>query len=168
MKKTELRFYIDAFLFISIVGIVLIGFLLGFVLPEGPAASEDSKYFLGLHRHAWGDIHLYLGVAFTVLAALHVILGWNWVKGKARQLFRRGWTARSCGARGTPTAEPPFGGTWMTSIYQRSSLRAPLTEMPGIGFFCMSKALSGLAWIGSRARWVVLTRSTRLRVSWWG
>jgi hypothetical protein len=93
MKKTDLRFYVDAFLFISIVGIVLIGFLLGFVLPEGPAASEDSKYFLGLHRHAWGDIHLYLGVAFTVLAALHVILGWSWVKGKARQLFRRGWKA---------------------------------------------------------------------------
>ncbi len=72
---------------------MLIGFLLGFVLPEGPAASEDAKYFLGLHRHAWGDIHLYLGVAFTVLAALHVILGWNWVKGKARQLFQKGWKA---------------------------------------------------------------------------
>ena len=93
MKKTDLRFYIDTLLFISIVGIVLIGFLLGFALEEGPAASEDAKYFLGLHRHAWGDIHLYLGVAFTVLAALHVILGWSWVKGKARQLFRRGWTA---------------------------------------------------------------------------
>jgi hypothetical protein len=93
MKKTDLRFILDAFLFISIVGIVLIGFLLGFILPEGPAASEESKYFLGLHRHAWGDIHLCLGVVFTALAALHVVLGWSWIKGKARQIFQKGWTA---------------------------------------------------------------------------
>jgi hypothetical protein len=93
MKKADVRFAVDGLLFISIIGVVLIGFLLGFVLPKGPAASEEAKYLLGLHRHDWGDIHLYLGIAFTVLAALHLVLGWGWVKSKARKLFQWRWTA---------------------------------------------------------------------------
>lgn len=93
MKKTNWRFLVDVLLTITILGIAFIGFLLGFVLLEGPTVSESSKYFLGLHRHQWGDIHLYLGIAFTALAVLHVILGWSWVKGKARQLFQKRWRA---------------------------------------------------------------------------
>ena len=91
MKRTDLQYIVDALLFVCITGITIIGILLGFVLPKGPATSESSKYFLGLHRHEWGDLHLYLAVAFTALAVLHLILAWSWIKGKTRQLFGGRW-----------------------------------------------------------------------------
>jgi hypothetical protein len=91
MKKVNWQYLIDLLLFISIAGVVLIGILLGFVLPKGPYAAESAKYFLGLHRHAWGDIHLYLGIAFTALTVIHLILGWNWIRGKTRTLFGSRW-----------------------------------------------------------------------------
>ena len=59
MKKTDWQYLVDTLLFLCIVGIVFIGFLMGLFLPQGPAAPESAKYFLGLHRHQWGNIHLY-------------------------------------------------------------------------------------------------------------
>jgi hypothetical protein len=92
VKKADLKLIVDGLLFVSTVGVVLIGLLLGFVIPGGPAVSGEAKYLLGLHRHAWGDIHLYLGITFAAFAALHLVLGWSWIKGKARQLFQWRWT----------------------------------------------------------------------------
>ena len=113
-RKTDWKFYVDVLLFLSVVGLALIGLLLGFVLPKGSAAPDQSKYFLGLHRHAWGDIHLYLGLAFIVLGILHVVLGWSWFKGKARALFPRQWRAALAA---TPVAAlllvVAFWGVWV-------------------------------------------------------
>ena len=78
MKKTNWKYLVDTILFICIVGLAVIGFILGFVVPKGPAVSESAKYFLGLHRHQWGDIHLYLGILFTAMAILQLVLAWDW------------------------------------------------------------------------------------------
>jgi hypothetical protein len=67
----------------------LIGILMGFVLPTGPVSSESSKYFLGLHRHQWGNIHAYLSIAFVVLIVIHIILNWKWVTASSSQIFKR-------------------------------------------------------------------------------
>jgi hypothetical protein len=91
MKKVNWQYLIDALLFISVTGVVIVGFLLGFVIPKGPSATDSAKYFLGLHRHDWGDIHLYLGISFTILAVVHLILGWKWIKGKTQGLFHNYW-----------------------------------------------------------------------------
>ena len=91
MKKTDWQYLVDTLLFLCIVGIVFIGFLMGFVLPKGPTAQESAKYFLGLHRHQWGNIHFYLSIAFTILVIIHLCFSWNWIKGKARQIFKKGW-----------------------------------------------------------------------------
>ncbi len=91
MKKSDWQYLIDSFLFINIVGIVIIGFLLGLVIPQGPSVAESSKYFLGLHRHDWGRIHFYLSIAFTVLIIIHLILSWKWIKAKAKQIFKNVW-----------------------------------------------------------------------------
>lgn len=91
MKKSDWQYIVDTLLFICIVGIAFIGFLLGLVLPKGPKAPEMAKYFLGLHRHQWGNVHFYLSIAFVILVVIHLILSWNWIKGKARQLFKKGW-----------------------------------------------------------------------------
>jgi len=91
MKKTDWQYLVDTLLFICIVGIAFIGFLLGLFLPKGPNAPETAKYFLGLHRHQWGNVHFYLSIAFVILVVIHLLLSWNWIKGKARQLFKKGW-----------------------------------------------------------------------------
>jgi hypothetical protein len=91
MKKSDWQYLVDTLLFICIIGIAFIGILMGLVLPQGPQALESSKYFLGLHRHQWGNIHFYLSLAFVVLVIIHLLLAWNWIKGQARRLFRRGW-----------------------------------------------------------------------------
>jgi len=91
MKKTDLQYLVDTLLFLCIIGLVSIGFLMGLVLPKGPSAPESAKYFLRLHRHQWGNIHFYLSIAFTVFVIIHLILSWKWIKGKARQVFKKAW-----------------------------------------------------------------------------
>jgi hypothetical protein len=91
MKKSDWQYLVDTFLFISIAGIAVIGFLMGLVIPKGPAAPESTKYFLGLHRHQWSNIHFYLSIAFIVFATIHILLGWKWIKNKARQIFKNRW-----------------------------------------------------------------------------
>lgn len=93
MKKTDWQYLVDTLLFLCIVGIVFIGLLMGFVLPKGPSALESAKYFLGLHRHQWGNIHFYLSIAFTVLVIIHLIFSWKWIKSKSRQIFKKGWNS---------------------------------------------------------------------------
>ncbi|MBS3818883.1 DUF4405 domain-containing protein [bacterium] len=91
MKKTDWKYVVDIFMFICMVGIVSIGFLMGLFLAEGPTAQESKKYFLGLHRHQWGNIHFYLAAAFVTFLILHLILEWSWIKGKSQNIFRKGW-----------------------------------------------------------------------------
>ena len=64
---------------------------MGLVIPKGPLAPESAKYFLGLHRHQWGNIHLYLSIAFTVFVIIHLIFSWKWIKSKTRQVFKKRW-----------------------------------------------------------------------------
>ncbi len=93
MKESDWRYIVDALLFVCLVGMTFIGILLGLVIPAGPAAAETAKYFLGLHRHQWGNIHGYVSIAFVVLMAVHLILSWKWIKAKTRQIFKRRATA---------------------------------------------------------------------------
>ena len=93
LSRTDWKYIVDTLMFLCVVGIVLIGLLMGFVIPEGRLGPGQSKYFLGVHRHQWGDIHLYLSLAFTVLVVVHIVLAWNWVKGKAKGLFGKAWKA---------------------------------------------------------------------------
>ncbi|MGD8537730.1 MAG: DUF4405 domain-containing protein [Candidatus Aminicenantes bacterium] len=91
MKKSDWQYLVDTLLFICMFGIALIGILMGFFLAEGPVVRESEKYFLGLHRHQWSDIHLYLSLAFICLLIFHLILAWSWIKGKAQSLFKNRW-----------------------------------------------------------------------------
>lgn len=87
MKRSDWKYLVNTLLFVSLAGMVFIGLLMGFVLGEGPAAGGRSKYFLGLHRHQWGEIHFFLSLAFTALIVVHLVLGWRWMKGKAGTKF---------------------------------------------------------------------------------
>lgn len=89
MKESDWRYLVDALLFVCLTGMALIGVLLGLVIPEGPISEGGSKYFLGLHRHQWGDIHAYLSIAFVALMVLHLIFNWRWITAKTGQIFKR-------------------------------------------------------------------------------
>lgn len=91
MKKSDWQYLVDTLLFICMFGIVFIGILMGFFLAEGPTVRESEKYFLGLHRHQWGDIHLYLSLVFVGLIIIHLMLAWSWIRGKAQGLFKTRW-----------------------------------------------------------------------------
>ncbi len=93
MKKNNLKYLVDTLLFLCMVGLALIGFMMAFFLAEGPAGRISGKYFLGLHRHQWGDIHLYLSIIFSLLVVIHLVLNWKWIKSQAERLFKRGWKA---------------------------------------------------------------------------
>lgn len=88
MNKNAWKYLVDTLLFICIFGLALIGILMAFFLAEGPTINDQSKYFLGLHRHQWGDIHLILSLAFIALTIIHLILAWNWVKAQSRRMFK--------------------------------------------------------------------------------
>lgn len=91
LTKTDWKYVVDTLMFLCMVGIVLIGLLMGFVIPEGRLGPGQSKFFLGVHRHQWGDIHLWLSLAFTALVVVHIVLAWSWFKGKAKGLFGKAW-----------------------------------------------------------------------------
>jgi len=88
MNRAKWNYLIDVFLFVLMASVVFIGILLGFVTAEGPVADHTQKYFLGLHRHQWGDIHLWLSIALVVLVVIHVVLHWNWIKGCTKKFLR--------------------------------------------------------------------------------
>jgi small-conductance mechanosensitive channel len=93
LSRTDWKYAVDTVMFLSLLGIVAIGLLMAFVIPEGPAELGRSKYVLGLHRHQWGDIHLVLSLAFSAFALVHILLAWSWIKGKAAAVFGRAWKA---------------------------------------------------------------------------
>lgn len=88
MNKNSWKYLIDTLLFICIFGLAFIGILMAFFMAEGPTVNDQGKYFLGLHRHQWGDIHLILSLAFIVLTIIHLILAWNWVKAQSSRIFK--------------------------------------------------------------------------------
>jgi hypothetical protein len=90
MKQTALKYLVDLLLFVDLCSISVVGILLGFVIPKGRVPDED-KYFLGLHRHEWGSIHLYLSLLMLVLLIVHIWLNWRWVEQVSRRLFEKRW-----------------------------------------------------------------------------
>lgn len=91
LKRTDWKYLVDTLMFLCMLGLVATGLLMAFVIPEGRLALGQSKYFLGLHRHQWGAVHLDLSLAFTAFAVIHVVLSWSWIKGKAVGLFGKAW-----------------------------------------------------------------------------
>jgi hypothetical protein len=87
MDRSKLNFLVDSLMFISIGAVGLIGVLMGFIIPRGEAAPSAQKYLWELHRHDWGNIHLYLSLVFLGFLAVHIFLHWSWIKGMIGKYF---------------------------------------------------------------------------------
>lgn len=90
MKKNDLKYPVAVLLFVTLSSVAAIGLLLGFVVPSGSAAHTE-KFFLGLHRHGWGELHLYLALCFLGLLSVHVWLSWSWVVHTTKRYFGESW-----------------------------------------------------------------------------
>ena len=90
MKKNDWKYLIDALLFVGVCSLAVTGLLLAFVIPSGKA-PDASKYFLGIHRHAWGDIHFYVALFLLASLVLHIWLNWVWVCHWTKEYFGVHW-----------------------------------------------------------------------------
>ncbi len=94
VERNKLNFIIDAVMFVAIASIGFIGLMLGFVIPTGEVPAPE-KYLWGLHRHDWGNIHLYLSLSLITLLVVHIILHWSWIKATAKKYLGKAsmlWT----------------------------------------------------------------------------
>lgn len=92
MNRNKINLVIDGLMFIVLAAIAGIGFLIKYVLLPGYKINEKydvntDLLFLGLDRHQWGSIHLYLAFFMLFLLALHIILHWNSIICIFRQLI---------------------------------------------------------------------------------
>jgi hypothetical protein len=79
MDKNKLLFFIDALMFLTIMTLAGLGLLIKYVLIPGRMAwakygRQMELTWLGLDRHAWGAVHLYLAFLLVGLLVLHVFL----------------------------------------------------------------------------------------------
>ncbi len=82
--KTKINLVIDAIMLILLMAIAGLGFLIKYILVPGYKRNalyngDVELYFMGLTRHEWGSIHLWLSFVFLALMILHIILHWKMI-----------------------------------------------------------------------------------------
>ena len=95
MKRTTLNFVIDLISFVALLGMVITGISMMYVLPPGTGGGgfrggrgeETAAELLSLSRHEWGKIHYCLALLFIVLMTAHILLHWTWIKNCFKSLF---------------------------------------------------------------------------------
>ena len=95
MKRNAILLVIDVLLLLAVVGLLLTGLLLSFVLP--PGSGRLVVWSLG--RHDWGSVHFWLAMAALGLAGVHLVLHWAWVCAVAAGLAGKGGTMQHAGRR---------------------------------------------------------------------
>jgi len=95
MEKQKINFIIDAFLLLGGAALAGIGFLMKFVLLPGKErmavyGRNVELTFLGLDRHDWGAVHLWIAYVLMILLALHLGLHLNWIVTMIKK-----WTLKS-------------------------------------------------------------------------
>lgn len=71
------RSLVDCVMFVSALGTILTGVVLWLCVGRG---RDAQKFFLGWHRHEWGDLHTFFSLAFVALVMVHLIQHWTWIK----------------------------------------------------------------------------------------
>ena len=95
MIRAKVNLLIDALLTLLLAAMAGLGFLMKWVLVPGYLRNAIygrgvELYWLGLDRHQWGTVHLYMGVATLAFLILHVVLHWGQVVTIYRRLIGSG------------------------------------------------------------------------------
>lgn len=76
MKRANLNFWIDLISLLLILGLLITGGVIYWVLPPG---TGHTHQLFGFGRHDIGKIHFYLAFVTIVLFCIHLALHWNWI-----------------------------------------------------------------------------------------
>jgi hypothetical protein len=84
LEKSKINFTMDSLMLIVMMAIAGIGFLMKFILIPGKErwlvyGTNVELYWLGLDRHEWGTIHLWLGYILLFLLVLHIAFHVKWI-----------------------------------------------------------------------------------------
>jgi hypothetical protein len=97
MKRSSLNFIVDIVSFVDLVGMVLTGIIMKYILPPGTGGGgrevsggmgrEHIRELWSMSRHEWGSIHYCLALIFIVMMTAHILLHWDWIKNYFKSLF---------------------------------------------------------------------------------
>lgn len=76
MKQSELIKWVDLVSFVVLVLMISTGAVLELSLP----ARSRGASVLGLTRHQWGDVHLYLSLLFLFLMTAHLVTHFRYIR----------------------------------------------------------------------------------------
>ena len=92
MRRATVNFIVNLASFVVLLVLSASGIIIA--LPHEHGQGENR--ILGLGRGQWGDLHLWLGIAFVVLMLVHIILHWDWISCFVKSMFRPGTTKEEC------------------------------------------------------------------------
>jgi hypothetical protein len=78
LSTPRTNFWLDLLTAVVFAAMAGTGVLQRWVLPRG--SSRVGTTWLGLGRHAWGNIHFWLSGVLLALIILHLTLHWSWVR----------------------------------------------------------------------------------------
>lgn len=92
--KPKFNLVIDLIMMAVMMAVAGLGFLMKFVLLPGYKVNEiygnnTELYYLGLDRHQWGAIHLYLALFLVFLLLLHIVFHWDMIICIFRQMVKK-------------------------------------------------------------------------------
>jgi hypothetical protein len=91
-SRRTLNAAVDLLGLLSFVPVAISGVVLFFVFPHGGfQGGRNPLYadvFLGISRNDWISVHDYLGLAFILLMAVHILLHWRYFRHINRHFSR--------------------------------------------------------------------------------
>lgn len=129
-RTTRWNWVVDA-LNVAAGLIVLASSLYFLYLPSGGLQGGRNRWYgvtILFDRHTWEDLHTWAGVAMIVIAAIHLVRHWYWVRLTVRQVLVRARTGRQ-------TCSP--GGRRNLVVNAIVALSFVLAAISGIYFFLL-------------------------------
>lgn len=84
MKRSLINLTVDLLAAVSLLLMVVTGYILRFPLPP----TTNRKFELwGMSRHEWGTIHAWAGSGLMAVLLIHLILHWDWIFSMIRRRF---------------------------------------------------------------------------------
>ncbi|WP_428388684.1 DUF4405 domain-containing protein [Mucisphaera sp.] len=125
MSRNGVNGLIDLGLAVLMLGLAVTGLGMAYVLPAG---TGHSRALLGLTRHDWGSVHLWISYGVLALVGVHLAMHWGWVLVTARRVV---WPS----AKGMPSA----GVRWVTGF---GTLLVVVTLVLGLGLWARSAVMA--------------------------
>jgi len=88
-KRTKNNWLMDFSLFLTALVTVISGIYFLFIPSGGFQGGRNPWYGVRIlfERETWEWLHAWIGVAMVVIALVHIIFHWKWVKGMVKRVF---------------------------------------------------------------------------------